>query len=57
MRERYYREEMEMSVIVNPVIPGICKNCGGSTYGFYVAKKNGNYSHIFNCKREGESND
>jgi hypothetical protein len=45
-----------MSAIVNPVIPGVCKNCGESTRGFYVALKNGKYSHIFNCKREGESN-
>jgi hypothetical protein len=47
---------MEMSAIVNPVIAGVCKNCGESTRGYYVALKNGKYSHIFNCKREGESN-
>ena len=39
-----------MSAIVNPVIAGACKNCGGNTRGYYVALKNGRYSHLFNCK-------
>jgi ArsR family metal-binding transcriptional regulator len=38
-----------MSVIVNPVIAGNCKNCGESTRYFYVALKNGAYSHLFDC--------
>lgn len=41
-----------MSVIVNPTVAGVCKNCGGSTRYFYVALKNGKYSHLFNCKAE-----
>jgi RNase P subunit RPR2 len=45
-----------MSAIVNPVIAGTCKNCGESTRYFYVAVKNGKYSHLFNCadKKEGK---
>jgi hypothetical protein len=38
-----------MSVIINPVIAGNCKNCGESTRYFYVALKNGAYSHLFDC--------
>jgi RNase P subunit RPR2 len=44
-----------MSAIVNPVIAGTCKNCGESTRYFYVAVKNGKYSHLFNCTLEKES--
>jgi hypothetical protein len=43
-----------MSVIVNPVIAGACKNCGESTRYHYVALKNGEYSHLFDCKKESE---
>ena len=43
-----------MSAIVNPVIAGICKNCGGSTRYFYVALKDGKYSHLFKCERGRE---
>jgi hypothetical protein len=43
-----------MSAIVNPVIAGICKNCGGSTRYFYVAVKDGKYSHLFKCERGRE---
>jgi hypothetical protein len=38
-----------MSVIVNPVVAGVCKNCGESTRYSYVALKNGKYSHLFKC--------
>ena len=44
-----------MSVIVNPVVEGVCKNCGKSTRYFYVALKNGKYSHLFDCTIKGES--
>jgi hypothetical protein len=43
-----------MSAIVNPVMAGICKNCGGSTRYFYVAVKDGKYSHLFKCERGRE---
>ena len=45
-----------MSVIVNPVVASTCKNCGESTRYYYVAVKNGKYSHLFNCadKKEGK---
>lgn len=43
-----------MSVIVNPVIAGVCKNCGESTRYYYVSLKNGAYSHLFNCERGRE---
>ena len=43
-----------MSAIVNPVIEGVCKNCGEGTRYHYVALKNGEYSHLFNCKKERE---
>ena len=43
-----------MSVIANPVVEGVCKNCGRSTRGYYVALKNDKYSHLFNCKGEAE---
>ena len=43
-----------MSVIVNPVIAGICKNCKKTTRGYYVALKNGAYSHLFNCDPESK---
>jgi hypothetical protein len=43
-----------MSAIVNPVVAGTCKNCGESTRYYYVALKNGAYSHLFNCTRKGE---
>lgn len=38
-----------MATIVNPEKPGKCKNCGKSTRGAYVALKNGQYSHTFDC--------
>ena len=38
-----------MAAIVNPVIPGKCKNCGKTTRGAYVAVKKGQYSHTFDC--------
>jgi hypothetical protein len=43
-----------MSAIVNPVIAKICKNCGESTRYFYVAVKDGKYSHLFKCERGRE---
>lgn len=43
-----------MSAIVNPVVAGICKNCGESTRYFYVAVKDGKYSHLFKCERGRE---
>ena len=43
-----------MSVIVNPILEGECKNCGRSTRYYYVALKNGLYSHLFNCKGESK---
>jgi len=41
-----------MSVIVHPITDSNCKNCGESTRYYYVALKNGKYSHMFNCKGE-----
>lgn len=38
-----------MAAIVNPEKPGKCKNCGKSTRGSYVALKNGQYSHTYDC--------
>lgn len=38
-----------MATIVNPEKPGKCKNCGKTTRGAYVALKNGQYSHTFDC--------
>ena len=43
-----------MSVIVNPVIAGVCKNCGENTRYYYVALKNGKYSHLFKCAGEAK---